>query len=98
MLASGGLRRVMEGASIVGLMAVGGLTGSWLNVSTPMVYTVQKAKVAVQPMLDGIMPKLLPLALVMLVFWLVRKQKKTTTIMIGLIVASLVFGAFKILA
>ncbi|MDF2628097.1 MAG: system mannose-specific component [Symbiobacteriaceae bacterium] len=98
MLASGGLRRVMEGASMVGLMAVGALTGSWLNVKTPMVYTVEKAAVKVQTMLDGIMPKILPLVLVMLVFWLVRKQKKTTSIMLGLIAAALILGGFKILA
>jgi PTS system mannose-specific IID component len=88
----------MEGASLVGLMAVGALTGTWLNVKTPMVYTIEKAAIKVQGMLDGIMPKLLPLLLVMFVFWLVRKQTKTTTIMLGLIAAALVLGGLKILA
>lgn len=97
-LASGGLRRVMEAASMAGLMAVGALTGTWLNVSTPLAYTVQKATVSVQSMLDGIMPKLLPLMVVLIVFSLVRKQVKTTNIMLGLIVVSLVLGGLKILA
>lgn len=96
-LASSGLRRVLEGASIVGLMAVGALTGTWLNITTPLVYKVQKASVAVQSMLDGIMPRLLPLIAVLIVFWLIRKQKKTTTIMLGLIAVGLVLGSLKIL-
>jgi len=98
MLASGGLRRVMEGASVVGLMAVGALTGTWLNVTTPLVYKVEKASVSVQSMLDGMMPRLLPLILVMIIFWLVRKQTKTTSIMLGLIAVALVLGGFKVLA
>jgi len=96
-LASGGLKRVLEGASIAGLMAVGALTGTWLNVSTKLAYTAQEATVSVQGMLDGIMPKLLPLCLVLIVFWFVRKQKKTTNIMLGLIAAGLVLGSLGIL-
>lgn len=96
-LASGGLRQFLEGASIAGLMAVGALTGTWLNVTTPLAYTVQDATVSVQSMLDSIMPRILPLTLVMIVFWFVRKQKKTTNIMLGLIAAGLVLGALGIL-
>lgn len=96
-LASGGLRQFLEGASIAGLMAVGALTGTWLNVTTPLAYKVQEATVSVQGMLDSIMPRILPLALVMIVFWFVRKQKKTTNIMLGLIAAGLVLGSLGVL-
>ena len=96
-LASGQMRKVMEGATMSGLMAVGALTATWLNVKTPLEYHVQKATVTIQSMLDGIMPKLLPLGLTMLVFFLIRKRFKTTHIMLGLIAAGLVLGAFKIL-
>lgn len=96
-MSSGGIRKIMEGATITGLMALGALIATWLNVSTPLKYTVQKASVSIQSMLDGIMPKLLPLALTLLVFWLIRKHVKTTTIMLGLIVVGLVLGGFNIL-
>ncbi|MFC5651116.1 PTS system mannose/fructose/sorbose family transporter subunit IID [Paenibacillus solisilvae] len=96
-MSSGGIRKIMEGATMTGLMALGALIATWLNVTTPLKYTVQEASVSIQSMLDGIMPKLLPLALTLLVFWLIRKRVKTTTIMLGLIVAGLVLGGFKIL-
>jgi len=96
-LASGQMRKVMEGATMSGLMAVGALTATWLTVKTPLAYHVQKATITIQSMLDGIMPKLLPLCLIMIVFWLVRKRVKTTSIMLGLIVVGLVLGGLKIL-
>ncbi|MHB1651017.1 MAG: PTS system mannose/fructose/sorbose family transporter subunit IID [Desulfitobacteriaceae bacterium] len=96
-MASGSIRKIMEGATMAGLMAVGALTATWLNVSTPLTYHVQKAAVSIQTMLDGIMPKLLPLAVTMIVFWLIRKRIKTTKIMLGLILVGLVLGGFKIL-
>lgn len=96
-MSSGGIRKIMEGATMAGLMALGALTATWLNVSTPLTYTVQKATVSIQSMLDGIMPKLLPLALTLLVFWLIRKRIKTTTIMLCLIAGGLLLGGFKIL-
>jgi PTS system mannose-specific IID component len=96
-MASGHIKMVMEAATIMGLMTVGALTATWLKVSTPIAYKMQETTVSIQTMLDGIMPKLLPLAFVMIVFWLVRKRTKTTTLMFGLIVVGLVLGALKIL-
>lgn len=92
-----GLRRLMEGAAIAGLMGVGGLVGTWLSITTPLVYTVQEATVSIQSMLDSIMPKLLPLLVTLGVYWAVRRGYKTTTIMIVLVVVGIVGGALKIL-
>lgn len=97
MFSSAGLRRVMESAAMVGLMTVGALTAVWISVGTPLTYTVGKTSVSLQAMLDGIMPKMLPLALVLVVFWLVRRRTKTTTLMLSLIAASLILGGFQIL-
>jgi PTS system mannose-specific IID component len=49
-------------------------------------------------MLNGIFPKLLPLSLVMIVFFFVRKGIKTTYIMLGLMAVSVLLGALRILA
>jgi mannose/fructose/N-acetylgalactosamine-specific phosphotransferase system component IID len=97
LFSSSTLRRVMESAAMVGLMTVGALTAAWIAVSTPLTYTVGKTSVSIQTMLDGIMPKLLPLALVLLVLWMVRRRVKTTTLMLSLIAASLILGGFGIL-
>lgn len=92
-----GIKRLMEGMAMAGLMALGALVGTWLNVKTPLTYTVQKATVSVQTMLNGIMPKLLPLLLVLLVLWMVRRKMKTVHIMGILVAASLILGGLGIL-
>ena len=96
-MSSSKMRQMMEGATMAGLMALGALTATWLNITTPLVYTVEKATVSIQSMLDGIVPKLLPLAVTLFVYWLIRKRIKTTHIMLILVVAGIVLGGLKIL-
>ena len=92
-----GLHRIMEGAVIAGLMGVGGLVGTWLNVKTPLKYVYEKFEFPIQNMFDNIMPKLLPLLVTLLVYWAVRKGVKTTVIMAVLTVVGIVLGALGIL-
>ena len=92
-----GLQRVMTGAAIAGLMGLGGLVGTWLNITTGLTYTVQKASVSIQGMLDNVMPKVLPLIATLLVYWAIRKGMRTTIIMIILVLVGGVCGAFGIL-
>lgn len=92
-----GLKRLMEGSAIAGLMGVGGLVGTWLSISTPLTYTVQGTSVAIQGMLDSIMPKLLPLLFTLGIYWAIRRGAKALTIMIILVLIGLIAGALKIL-
>ena len=91
-----GLRRVMEGAAIAGLMALGALVANWLSfgLAKTLVYKTGNYSLPIQGMLDGILPGLLPLLTTLLVYWLVRKGVKNTYIMIGLLVICFVFGGF----
>lgn len=86
------IHKWMESAAILGLMVLGALVASWLNVTTPMVYTMQEASIPVQKMLDGILPKALPLLSAWLVFTAVRKGKSPTVIMIAMAAIGLVGG------
>jgi len=92
-----GLQRLMEGAAIAGLMGVGGLVGTWLSITTPLVYTVQKATVSIQSMLDGIMPKLLSLLVTLWVYWAIRRGMRHVNIMLILAIGGIVLGALRIL-
>jgi mannose/fructose/N-acetylgalactosamine-specific phosphotransferase system component IID len=96
-LDNSGFKLLMEGAAIAGLMGIGGLVGTWLNITTPLTYTIESASVSIQSMLDSIMPKLLPLLATMAVYSAIRKGKKTTAILLVLVVAGLVLGALGIL-
>ncbi|MDD5791362.1 MAG: PTS system mannose/fructose/sorbose family transporter subunit IID [Erysipelotrichaceae bacterium] len=87
----------MEAATILGLFVVGGLSATWLNVTTKLTYTVGESTTAIQKALDGIMPKLLSLLSVLAVYYLLRKGKKTTTVMLILVVVGFVLGYFNII-
>ncbi|RSM88520.1 hypothetical protein DMH04_07705 [Kibdelosporangium aridum] len=91
------LRRLMEGASITGLMGVGALVGTWLVVNVPLSYIEGKATIKLQEMLDHIMPKLVPLLITLLVFWLVRRGANAVLILIGLAVGGFALGALGVL-
>lgn len=92
------IKRWMEAATILGLLVVGGLTATWLNVSSPLIYTVGDASVELQATLDNILPKLLPLLCTLGVFGLLRKGKSTTWVMIAMIIVGFALGFFGILA
>lgn len=91
------IQRWMEGAAIVGLTVLGALVATWLNVTTPIVYTMKDASFSVQEMLDGILPKALPLLATLIVFRYLRKGVSATTIMGALVLVGLVGGYFNII-
>jgi mannose/fructose/sorbose-specific phosphotransferase system IID component len=90
-------QRFLSGASIAGLMGIGALVGTWLNIKTPVSYTVGESTVQLQNMFDRIMPKLLPLAATLLVYFGIKKGLKNTQIVLIIFVIGIVFGALRIL-
>lgn len=91
------IKRWMAAGTILGLIVVGGLTATWLNITTPLVYSVGEANVEMQATLDTIIPKLLPLLATLGVFGLLRKGKSTTWVMAAIIILGFVLGFFGIL-
>jgi PTS system mannose-specific IID component len=89
-----GLKRVMEGAAIAGLMAVGALVANWLTfgLASTLVYQTGKYTLPIQSMLDGILPGLLPLLTTLGVYFAVRRGVKYVYIMIVLLAISIIFG------
>lgn len=93
-LQSGALNRVITGAGVLGNFIMGALAVSFVKVSTPVVFFIGGTKFDVQSILNSFMPNLLPLILVLLIWWLLAKKNVSPTwIMIALIVIG-VLGAF----
>ena len=86
------IKKWMKVATILGLMVVGALVGSWLNVTTPFVYTVGESSIELQSMLDGIIPKIIPLGITLLLFYFVRKGKNINMIMLIMVLISFLLG------
>ena len=87
----------MEAATILGLFVVGGLTATWLNVTTKLTYTIGESTTSIQSALDNILPKMLSLISVLFVFYLLRKGQKTTAVMLILVVLGFTLGFFGII-
>ncbi len=87
-LKAGTLNRITEVFSIIGLMVVGNMAASRVNIMTPVNFKVGEVPIVLQDVMDSLLPGMLPLAATLLVWWLVAKKLSPTWI-IGVI---FVFG------
>jgi mannose/fructose/N-acetylgalactosamine-specific phosphotransferase system component IID/mannose/fructose/N-acetylgalactosamine-specific phosphotransferase system component IIC len=93
-LQSGALNKVIEGAGVLGNFIMGALAVSFVHLSTPVVGFIGGTKFEVQKIIDSFMPNLLPLLLVLLVWWLVTKKKVNPTwIMVAMIIIGILGAA-----
>jgi mannose/fructose/N-acetylgalactosamine-specific phosphotransferase system component IIC/mannose/fructose/N-acetylgalactosamine-specific phosphotransferase system component IID len=101
------LNRFSELACMAALVIMGGFIPSILGgVKTPIQFarslvvegkTVQQV-VSIQSILDSILPYMIPLALVFLVYWLLKRFHWTNLkVLILLVIVALILGALKIL-
>ncbi|PRX98134.1 PTS system mannose/fructose/sorbose family transporter subunit IID [Allonocardiopsis opalescens] len=91
------IKRLMEGASIAGLMGVGALVGTWLSIDTPLQYTQGESVVSLQDMLDQVMPKIIPLGITLLAFWGIRRRVNAMLVLLVLAVVGFGLGALGVL-
>ncbi|AKC60602.1 PTS mannose transporter subunit IID [Blochmannia endosymbiont of Camponotus (Colobopsis) obliquus] len=86
------LKKLTEGASILGLFIMGALVNKWTHVNIPYVITQITDKdgnntvTTVQSILDQLMPGLVPLLLTLISMWLLRKKINALWIIIGFFV------------
>ncbi len=81
---SGMMESLTYGASIIGLMVVGAMAASMINVTIPISFGAGEAKTEVQGIIDNIMPCLLPLVSFGIVYWLLGRKVKPLTIIGGM--------------
>ncbi len=88
-LSGGIMQRISEAATIVGLMVLGVMTATMIDV--PIVLTIGSGDSAktLTEIVDTIMPNLIPLLLTLLVYKLMKKGVSTTKILLGVIVFSI---------
>lgn len=106
-LGSGFLAKVQEsglmdiltyGASVLGLMVIGGMTAENVAITVPLVIGSGETATTLGDICNTIMPGLLPLAFTLFMYWLVSKKNvKTTTLLVALVVIGLVGSFFGIL-
>ena len=86
-----------EVAKILGLVVVGSMCASMVALSTPLVISMDGADVVIQDIFNSILPNILPLGLTFVIYKLLQKGIKTTTVLWGIIlfgIAGSVVGIF----
>ena len=90
-ISEGGLIAALtETAKVLGLIVVGSMCASMVSFSIPLVLSIGEAEIAVQSIFDGIIVGFLPLGLTLLVYKLLQKGIKTTTILWGMILLGII--------
>lgn len=75
LIASGWIDRIISGASILGLLVVGGMSASNVKINLAATYMTASTEHTLQSLLDSIVPGLLPLCLVMGLSYYFNKNK-----------------------
>lgn len=92
-LRSGKINKVIEAASLLGTLVMGGLVGRFINLQTLITFKMGKVNFSLQKdLLDKLMPGLIPLVLTLWVLHLVKKGVSPIKLMGILIVLGAVTG------
>lgn len=95
--ASGVMQKVFFGASIVGLLVLGAMTASMVSLNLTLAIGEGESAILINDVINGIMPKMLPLLVTLLIYQLIRKGWKVNTLLVAIIVVSIVCCFFGIL-
>lgn len=93
----GMIQNVSKAASILGLIMVGSMVASMVNINIVAQPVFGGAPLNIQEMLDSIMPGILSLGLLFGVMKLIKKKVKVTWILIGLIIICILLAFLGIL-
>ncbi|WP_440897255.1 PTS system mannose/fructose/sorbose family transporter subunit IID [Amphibacillus sp. Q70] len=98
LMQSTGVQTAIETLSVLGLFMMGILAGNYVNVTSVLSFNISGREFVLQEILDQIIPGLLPLAVVMGVYWFyTKKGLKVTQALLWLTAILIVLAAVGIL-
>lgn len=91
-------KELTRAVSILGIFVIGALTCNYANVQLGMVMPNGESEIAIQQMLDNILPSALSLGVTMLCFYLIKKRgwspSKCIFLLLGIGIVGCMFGIF----
>ncbi|AOT70324.1 PTS system mannose/fructose/sorbose family transporter subunit IID [Geosporobacter ferrireducens] len=84
-MSSGKIHALTDSLNVLGLLVMGALSASYINVTTPLKYSSGEMVLSLQEILDRIMPGMLPLAVVGMVWYLLSRRKMSPLRVMGFI-------------
>lgn len=98
LMQSSGVQTAIETLSVLGLFMMGILAGNYVKVSSALKFTISGRKFVIQEILDQIVPGILPLLVVIGVYWFyVKKGLKVTQALLWLTLILIVLASIGIL-
>lgn len=94
---SGALQKVFVAAGIIGLLVIGAMSASMVSVTLSLAIGSGDSAILLDDVINGIMPKMLPLLVTLLLYKLIRKGYKVNTLLLGIIVVSIVLCFFGVM-
>lgn len=92
-LSGGIVKKLIDGASILGLFMMGSLSAMVVKLNTTIKFDVSGKAFIVQDVLDKIAPGLLPLGAIFLVYWMMKYKKMSITKVLCILVVLSIVGA-----
>lgn len=98
MLSSGVLNKVISAASIMGCTVMGALVAKYVALSTTIQFELSTGAFSLQEnFFDAIMPKMLPLGVTMLCYFLMKKGLSALKVMLILVIGGVLLGVLGII-
>ena len=90
---SGIMQKISKAANIIGLIVIGAMTASTVNLTTPLSINMGESSFLIQDYINQIFPKLLPFLYTLLMFKFLKNNKSSTFVLLFTIVVALI-GVF----
>ena len=87
-------KELTRSASLLGVFIVGALTSNYGATRLAIEIPNGEAPINIQNILDGVLPQMIPLALTLFLFFLIKKKKWSPVLCIGLLLVLGIVGAF----
>lgn len=82
-----------EATSVLGIVVIGSLISSVVKMKTGLTFSSGDVALEVQPLLDGIMPAMLPVTFTAFIYWLMKYKKVKMTYVILMVIVFSMFAA-----
>ncbi len=93
----GTINKLTDVFGMIGLMVVGCMTASRVAIRVPLKLNIGNVHMNIQSqVLDALMPGLVPLALTLFVYWLIRKKINVNWIIVFIFIIGIAFSYLNI--
>lgn len=98
LLAGGLVKQLTEGLGAMGMMVLGCLVATVIPLTCPLTFELASGTIEIQPILDTILPKLLPFVSFLITYAAIKKGVKPTRVIVAMFVVAAVFSLLGVLA